>query len=62
MTAAIDLNMQYMQTHGVFIPEVCWLNTNNKHCLTHNMLLQYHISNHVEVLPSTYDTIYVNKN
>jgi hypothetical protein len=39
--------MEYMQTHGVFIPELCLLN-NNKHCLTHNMTLQY-ISSQISV-------------
>jgi hypothetical protein len=28
MMDAIDQNIQYMQTHGVFIPEFCWLNNN----------------------------------
>lgn len=33
MMAAVGLNFQYMQTHGVFIPRLYWLN-NNKSYLT----------------------------
>jgi hypothetical protein len=35
-----------MQTHGMFEPELCRLNC-NKHCLAHNMTLQYNITNSV---------------
>jgi hypothetical protein len=44
MMGAIGWNMQYMQTHGVFTPELYWL-INNRHCLIRNMRLQYNISN-----------------
>jgi hypothetical protein len=44
MIAAIGESMQYMQMHGLVIPELCQLN-NNKCCLTHNMKVQYNISN-----------------
>jgi hypothetical protein len=33
MMAAIGRNMQYMQTHIVYVPELCRLNK-NKHCIT----------------------------
>jgi hypothetical protein len=46
MVVPAGQNMQWMQMYGVFIPESHQL-SNNKHCLTHNITLQYNITNYV---------------